>query len=75
MRWRWEELKGKIVCRIEFQASLRDAEGYVNRSPWVETHGYHRESLRDQNAVGWWWIMREWLMPVDREIRGDDTKS
>jgi hypothetical protein len=34
------------------QASLRAAMFCADLGPWVETHGYHRPSLRDQMRSG-----------------------
>ena len=39
---RWPAAK-KHVC----QTSLRDVHYIPSYAPWVETHGYHRMSLRD----------------------------
>jgi len=33
------------------QSSLRDEPFVGQPQPWVETHGYHRMSLRDKNHV------------------------
>jgi len=32
---------------VSFGASRRDADLLWFRIPWVETHGYHQQSLRD----------------------------
>ena len=38
--------------RPTIQSSLRDERVARHPNPWVETHGYHRMSLRDRNAFG-----------------------
>ena len=38
----------EMLCEWNHQASLRDAMRCGSRCPWVETHGYHQTSLREE---------------------------